>query len=71
MMKDLISGQNGMDLPLDRTLTPGGVTEEFATQAATPWDLNTSSSFPWPAGGGGMQNTVLGQNPFDTEGLSV
>lgn len=71
MLIDFTSGQTGTDLPMDRTLTPGGVSEEFTTaQAAPPWDVNRSSSFPWPVGADGMQDSVLGQNPFDTEGLS-
>lgn len=68
MLIDLTSDQNGTALPLDRTLTPDGVAEEFTAQAAPPWDINRSSSFPWPVGE--MQDSVLGQNPFDTEGLS-
>lgn len=67
---DLSSGQNIADLPLNRTLTPDGFAEEFTTQVAPPWDINRLSSFPWPVGADEMQDSVLGQNPFDTEGLS-
>lgn len=65
------SHQNVADSPLDKTLTPDGVTEEFTTQAASPWDVDRLSSFSWPVGAAEMQDSVLGQNPFDTEGLSL
>ncbi|XP_078367466.1 uncharacterized protein LOC144651409 isoform X2 [Oculina patagonica] len=68
MLIDLTSDQNETALPLDRTLTPDGVVEEFTAQAAPPWDINRSSSFPWPVGADEMQDSVLEQNPFDIEG---
>ena len=70
MLTELRSGQNVADLPLDKTLTPGGVAEEFTTQAASPWDVDRSPSFPWPVGADDTQDSVLGQNPFVMEGLS-
>ena len=36
-----------------------------------PWDVDRMSSLPWPVGADDMQDSVLGQNPFDTEGLSL
>lgn len=71
VLTELRSGPNVADLPLEKTLTPGGVAEEFTTQAASPWDVDRLSSFPWPAGADDMQDSVLGQNSFGTGGLSL
>lgn len=70
VLTELRSGQNDTDLPLDKTLTPGGVAEEFTKQAASPWDVDRLPSFGPPVGADDTQDSVLGQNPFDTEGLS-
>lgn len=70
MLTELRSGQNDADLPLDKTLTPGGVAEEFTTQAASLWDEDRLPSFGRPVGADDTQDSVLGQNPFDTKGLS-
>ena len=70
MLTELRRGQNVADLSLDKTITPGGVAQEFTAQAASPWDGDRLSSLPWPVGADDMQDSVLGQNPFDTEGLS-
>lgn len=70
MLTELRRGQNDADLPLDKTLTPGGVAEEFAAQAPSPWDADRLPSFGRPVGADDTQDSVLGQNPFDTEGLS-
>lgn len=71
MLTELRSGQNVADFSLDKTITPGGVAEELTTQAASPWDVDRMSSLPWPVGADDVQDSVLGQNPFDTEGLSL
>jgi len=71
VLTELRGSQNVADLPLDKTLTPGGVADEFTTQANSLWDVDRSSSFPWPVGADDMQDSVLGQTPFGTEGLSL
>ena len=71
VLRELRSDHNVADLSLDKTFTPGGVAEEFTTKAASPWDVQRSSSLPWPVGADDMQDSVLGQNPFDNEGLSL
>lgn len=71
VLRELRGDHNVADLSLDKTITPGGVAEEFTTQAASPWDVDRSSSLPWPVGADDMQDSVLGQNPFDMEGLSL
>ena len=65
MLIDQTSGQNNADLPLDRTLTPGGVAEDITTQPAPPWEINRTSSYPWPVGQGETQDSVLVPNPFE------
>ena len=63
---DLSSGQNGVDLPTDRTLTPGGIGNDTSIQqTAAPWEIDKMSSCPWPDGAGGMQDSIPRSNPFE------
>lgn len=58
----MTGSQNITEMAQDRTLTPEGFGDDFATQVPQAWEANRSSAFPWPV-------EDDGQDPFSTDGL--